>query len=61
MIKSIRNTVPWTYVINDFNSNEIVAAFYEKELYKTSQAKLRVDKRIERKGNRKTVCQMKGL
>ena len=27
----IRNTVPpWTYVINDFNGEEIIGTFYEK-------------------------------
>ena len=27
-----RNTLPQTYVISDFNGQEIVRAFYEKEL-----------------------------
>ena len=29
--------VPWTYVINDVNSEEIVGTFYENELQKSSQ------------------------
>ena len=33
----IKNTVPWTYVINVLNGEEIMGAFYEKELQKTSQ------------------------
>ena len=31
-INKIKNTVPWSYVINDLNGEEINASFYEKEL-----------------------------
>ena len=31
VIKKIKNTVPWTYVINDLNGEEIIAIFYEKD------------------------------
>ena len=31
VIKKVRNTVPWTYVIGDFIGEEIVGIFYEKE------------------------------
>ena len=34
VIKKIKNTVPWTYVINDLNNEEIIGTFYEKELQK---------------------------
>ena len=34
IIKKIKNTVPWTYVINDLNGEEIIGTFYEKELQK---------------------------
>ena len=51
VISKIKNAVPWTYVINDLNSEEINGAFYEKELRKTNQEKLRVDKVITKKGN----------
>ena len=34
MIKKVKNTVPWTYVINDLNSDEIIGTSYEKELQK---------------------------
>ena len=37
VISKIKNTVPWTYVISDFNGEEITGSFYEKELQKTSQ------------------------
>ena len=34
MIKEVKNTVPWTYVISDLNGEEIIGTFYEKELKK---------------------------
>ena len=37
VIKKIKNTVPWTYVINDLNDEEIIGTLYEKELQKTNQ------------------------
>ena len=30
VIKEVKNTVPWTYVINDLNGEEIIETFYEK-------------------------------
>ena len=36
VIKKIKNTVPWTYVINDLNVEKIVRTIYEKELQKTN-------------------------
>ena len=32
IIKKIKNAVPWTYVINDHNGEEIIGRFYENEL-----------------------------
>ena len=32
VVKKVKNTVPWTYVISDLNGEEIVGSFYEKEL-----------------------------
>ena len=51
VVKKIKNTVPWTYVINDLNGQEIVGSFYEKELQKTNQKEFRIEKVIRRKGN----------
>ena len=34
VFQKVRNTVPWTYVINDLNDEEIIGSFYEKELQK---------------------------
>ena len=31
VIKKVKSTVPWTYVINDLNGEEIIGTFYEKE------------------------------
>ena len=52
VIKKIKNTVPWTYVINDLNGEEILGTFYEKELQKTNQEEFRIEKVIKRKGNK---------
>ena len=32
VVSKIKNAVPWTYVINDLNGEEIIGTFYEKEL-----------------------------
>ena len=42
VIKKVKNTVPWTYVINDLNGEEIIGTFYEKELQKTNQKEFRI-------------------
>ena len=51
LIKNVKNTVPWTYVINDLNGEEIIGIFYEKELQKTNQQEFRIEKVIKRKGD----------
>ena len=50
VISKIKNTVPWTYVINDLNGEEIIGVFYEKELQKTDQIEFRIEKVLKRKG-----------
>ena len=52
VIKEIKNTIPWTYVISDANGEEIIVAFYQKELQKTNQKVFRIEKIIQRKGNK---------
>ena len=52
VIKKIKNTVPWTYVISDLNGEEIAGSFYEKELQRTNQKEFRIEKVIDRKGNK---------
>ena len=51
VIKKIKNTVPWTYFINDLNGEEIVGTFYEKEWQKTNQKEFRIEKVIKKKGD----------
>ena len=52
VVSKIKNTVPWTYVVNDLNGKEIIGSFHEKELQKTSQEKFRLEKVLKRKGNK---------
>ena len=52
VIKKVKNTVPWTYVINDLNGDEIIGTFYEKKLQKTNRQEFRIEKVIERKGDK---------
>ena len=50
--KKRKNTVSWTYVISDLNGEEIIGSFYEKELLKTNQKELRIEKILKTKGNK---------
>ena len=52
MIKEVKNTVPWTYVINNLNDEKIVGTFYEKELQKTNQKEFRIEKVIKKKDDK---------
>ena len=52
VIRKIKNTVPWTYVINDLNVQEITGTFYEKELQKIDQQEFRKEKVIKKKGDK---------
>ena len=52
VIKKVKNTVPWTYVVNDLNDEKIIGTFYEKELQSTNQQKFRIEKVIKRKGDK---------
>ena len=52
MIKKIKNTVPWTYVIDDLNGEEITGTFYEKELQNIDQKEFRIEKIIKKKGDK---------
>ena len=44
VITKIKNPVPWAYVINDLNGEEIIGTFYEKELQKNNQKEFRIEK-----------------
>ena len=52
MIKEIKNTVPWTSVINELNDEEIIGTPYEKELQKTNHEEFGIEKVIKKKGNK---------
>ena len=51
-IKKAKNTVPWTYVINDLNGEEIGATFYKNELQKINQKEFRIEIVIKRTGEK---------
>ena len=44
VIKKVKNTVPWTYVINDLNSEETMGTFYEKNCKKPAKKNLKLKK-----------------
>ena len=52
VIKEIKDTVPYAYIINDLNDKLIIETFFEKELQKTNQEEFRVEKVIKKKGNK---------
>ena len=61
VIKKVKNTVLWIYVINDLNGEEIMGTFYEKELQKTRQEEYRIEKLIKRKGDIKCILNGKDM
>ena len=52
LVKKIKNAVPWTYVINDLNGEEVTGTFYEKELQKIDQQEFRIEKVIKKKDDK---------
>ena len=52
IIKKTKNTVPYTYVLNDLTGEEIIGTFYENELQKTNQKKFRIEKVLKKKGDK---------
>ena len=52
VIKEIKSTVTWSYVINDLNGEEINEIFYEKELQKIDQQEFRIEKVLTKIGNK---------
>ena len=51
-VSGIKNTVRRTYVVSDLNGEEITGSFYKKELQETSQEEFRIEKVLQRKGNK---------
>ena len=52
VITEIKNTVPYTYIINDLKNEQIIGAFYEKELQKANQEEFRIKNVIKKNGNK---------
>ena len=52
IIKKIKNTIPWPYVINDLHGEEIIGTFYENELQKTDQKEFRIEKVLKKKDDK---------
>ena len=52
LFKKVKNIIPWTYVINELNGEEIIEKFYEKEFQKTNQEAFRIEKVIRQKGDK---------
>ena len=51
-VNEIKNTVPWTYAINNLNDEKVIGTFYEKEMQRTSQKEFRIEKVLKRKGDK---------
>ena len=52
MIKRVKNTALWTYLISNLKDEEIVGQFYENEFQKTNQKEFRVERVIKKKGDK---------
>ena len=52
VVSKIKNAIPWAYVINDLNYDEIIGKFFLKELQKTNQQEFRIEKFIKRKDDK---------
>ena len=67
MIKKIKNTGPWTNLIDDLNGEEIFGTFYENELQKPIKKSLEPKKQSGKKminymlnGKDKIICLIVG-
>ena len=52
VVKKVKNTVPWTYVISDLKGEKIVGTFTKNKMQKTNQKVFIVEKLINRKGDK---------
>ena len=51
MIKKIKNAALCTYLIEDLNGEDIVKAFYEKEVKKTNRMEFRIENVMKKTGD----------
>ena len=49
LLLKVKDTVPWTYLIENLNGEKIIGTFTKKKLQKTSHKKIRIEKVIKRK------------
>ena len=49
IIKKVKNTVLWKYVISDLNGEEILGTCYKEELQKTNQKEFRRSNKKKRR------------
>ena len=53
LIKKVKSTAPWTYVISDLKGEEFIGMFFSKKNCKeTNQKEFRVEKVIQRKDDK---------
>ena len=52
IVKEVKQTVPYTYVIEDLQGDVIDGTFYEQELQKTKQEVFRIEKVLKQKGSK---------
>ena len=52
VIKKVRNTVLWTYIISDLNKQVILGTLYKKQLQQKNQKEFRIEKVIKRKSDK---------
>ena len=50
VIKKVKNTILWAYVIENLNGEENLETYYEKQLQQTNETELRVEKVTKMKG-----------
>ena len=55
VVREIKNTVAWTYVISYLNREKIDGTSFGKELQNSNQEKCRIEEVIKRRGNKLCV------
>ena len=52
VVGKVKNTVPWAYVINGLNDEQITGTFYKKEMLETNQNEITIENIAKRKGDK---------
>ena len=53
--QKVKNTVPWTFTIKEFNSEGKLGIIFEKKLQDVTQRESRIEKVIKKRGNKLCV------